>query len=75
MIDHLPGMEHKGGGLSSRQRAENEAEKILGTLGAGDSVNIVTAGQAAQSCFFELSHNVAEARQYLSAIKPHLWPC
>ncbi|HEY3899930.1 MAG TPA: BatA domain-containing protein [Chthoniobacter sp.] len=70
VIDHSLGMEHKGGGLSSRQRAENEAEKILATLGAEDSVNIITAGQAAQSCFFELSHNLAEARQYLAAIKP-----
>ena len=48
----------------------DEAEKILATLGAEDSVNIITAGQAAQSCFFELSHNLAEARQYLSSIKP-----
>jgi hypothetical protein len=70
VIDHSLGMEHKGGGLSSRQRAENEAEKIVAMLGAEDSVNIVTAGRSAQSCFFELSHNLPEARQYLSTIKP-----
>src|ERR1700753_4106734 len=51
VIDHSLGMEHKGGGLSGRQRAENEADKILATLGAEDSVNIITAGQAAQTCF------------------------
>jgi len=70
VVDHSLGMEHKGGGLSCRQRAENEAEKILATLGAEDSVNIITAGRTAQSCFFELSHNQAEARHFLGAIKP-----
>lgn len=70
VIDHSLSMEHKGGGLSSRQRAENEAEKILATLAAEDSVNIITAGQAPQTCFFELSRNHAEAKHYLSAIKP-----
>src|SRR5580704_17224496 len=38
VIEHSLSMEDKGGGLSSRQRAENEAEKILATLDAGDSV-------------------------------------
>jgi hypothetical protein len=70
VIDHSMSMEHQGGGLSSRQRAENEADKILGTLGAEDSVNIVTAGQSAQSCFFEMSHNHPEAKHFLAAIKP-----
>ena len=72
VIDHSLSMEHRGGGLSSRQRAENEAEKILATLGAEDSVNIITAGQVPQSCFFEFSRNHAEAKHFLSAIKPGL---
>src|SRR5882757_5076865 len=46
VIDHSLSMEHKGGGLSSRQRAENEADKIFATLGAEDSVNVITAGRA-----------------------------
>ncbi len=70
IVDHSLSMEHKGGGLSSRQRAENEADKILATLATEDSVDIVTAGQASQSCFFELSRHHAEARQFLSALKP-----
>ena len=65
VIDHSLSMEHKGGGLSSRQRAEDEADKILATLGADDSVNIITAGQAPRSCFFELSRNHAEARRFV----------
>lgn len=70
VIDHSLSMEHKGGGLSSRQRAENEADKILATLGAEDSLNIITAGQVPQSCFFELSRNHPEAKHFLNAIKP-----
>ena len=65
-------MEHKGGGVSSRQRAESEADKILATLGADDTVNIITAGQAPKSCFFELSRNHAEARRFVSELKPGL---
>jgi hypothetical protein len=70
VLDHSLSMEHRGGGLSSRQRAENEADKILATLGAEDSVNIITAGQVPQSCFFELSRNHAEAKHFLAAVKP-----
>ena len=48
VLDHSLSMEHKGGGVSSRQRAEAEAEKILATLGADDTVNVIAAGQAAE---------------------------
>ncbi|MDR3406566.1 MAG: VWA domain-containing protein [Chthoniobacter sp.] len=70
VVDHSLSMEHKGGGLSSRERAENEADKILTTLGAEDSVNIITVGQVPQACFFELSRNHAEAKHFLASIKP-----
>ena len=70
IIDHSLTMEYKGGGLSCRERAENEADKILATLGAEDSVNVVTAGQAPKACFFEFSRNHAEAKRFISAIKP-----
>ena len=46
IIDHSLSMEHKGGGVGSRQRAENEADKILATLGADDTVNVIAAGQS-----------------------------
>src|SRR5262245_44442247 len=39
IVDHSLSMEHKGGGVSSRQRAESEAQKIFATLGPDDTVN------------------------------------
>src|SRR6188768_728579 len=72
VLDHSLSMEHKGGGVSSRQRAEAEADKILATLGADDTVNIIAAGQAAKSCFFELSRNLPEARRFVTELKPGL---
>lgn len=72
VIDHSLSMEHKGGGVSSRQRAETEADKILATLGADDTVNVITAGQASKSCFFELSRNHHEAKRFVTAMKPGL---
>ncbi len=70
VLDHSLSMEHKGGGVSSRQRAEAEADKILATLGAEDTVNVITAGQAAKSCFFELSRNQNEARRFVAELTP-----
>jgi hypothetical protein len=72
VIDRSMSMENKGGGVSSRQRAENEAAKILATLGADDAVNIVPADGLPKAAFVEFSHNVAEARRYIGALKPGL---
>jgi hypothetical protein len=70
IIDHSLSMEHKGGGTSSRQRAEAEADKILATLGADDTVNIISAGQAPKSCFFEFSRSHGDAKRFVAEIKP-----
>ncbi len=72
VIDHSLSMEHKGGGVSSRQRAESEADKILAALGADDTVNVITAGQVPKSCFFELSRNHADAKRFVEELKPGL---
>jgi len=72
ILDHSLSMEHHGGGMTSRQRAEAEADKILATLSAEDTVNIISAGPAARSCFFELSRNQAEARRFVADLKPGL---
>jgi len=70
IIDQSLGMEYKGGGLSSRERAQNEADKILSTLGSEDSVNVIVAGSAPRECFFEFSRNHADAKRFIAAIKP-----
>jgi Aerotolerance regulator N-terminal/von Willebrand factor type A domain len=69
IIDHSLSMEHKGGGVSSRQRAETEADKILGTLGADDTVNVIAAGQSPKSCFFEFSRSHADAKRFVAEMK------
>jgi hypothetical protein len=69
IIDHSLSMEHRGGGVSSRQRAESEADKILATLGADDAVNVITAGQSPKSCFLEFSRNHADAKRFVAEIK------
>jgi hypothetical protein len=72
VIDHSLSMEHKGGGVSSRQRAESEAAKILATLGPDDAVNVILAGLVPRSCFVELSHNHGEATRFIAGLKPGL---
>ena len=69
IIDHSLSMEHKGGGVGSRQRAESEADKILATLGADDTVNVIAAGQSPKSCFFEFSRNHADAKRFVAEMK------
>jgi hypothetical protein len=70
VIDHSLSMEQQGGGLTARQRAASEADKILSTLGAEDMANVVLAGAAPATCFFDLSGQIAEARRYVQEIKP-----
>ncbi|HZQ48317.1 MAG TPA: BatA domain-containing protein [Verrucomicrobiae bacterium] len=72
MFDHSLSMEYKGEGVSCRQRAMAEAEKIIRTLGPDDFINIVLVEQSPSTCFVEFSRNQAEARQYVSGLKPGL---
>ncbi|HWY75072.1 MAG TPA: BatA domain-containing protein, partial [Verrucomicrobiae bacterium] len=70
LVDHSLSMEYKGEGVTSRQRAVAEAEKVLKTLGAEDYVNVVAVDQNPSTCFVEFSRNHAEARQFLANIRP-----
>jgi hypothetical protein len=72
IIDHSLSMEYRAGGVGCRQRAQNEADKILATLGADDLVDVVVAGQAPKACFVELSPKVDEARHFVMGIAPGL---
>jgi len=72
LVDHSLSMEYKGEGVTSRQRAVAEAEKVLKTLGAEDFVNVVAVDQNPSTCFVEFSRNHAEARQFLANIRPGL---
>jgi hypothetical protein len=72
ILDHSLSMEHRGGGVSSRQRAEAEAQKIFATLGADDTVNVIRAGQTPKACFVELSANHGQAQRFVTETKPGL---
>jgi hypothetical protein len=72
VIDQSLSMEHRGGGVSARQRAEIEADKILSTLSGADAVNVMLVGETTQTCFVNFSSNLTEARRFVHAIKPGL---
>lgn len=68
VIDHSMSMEYQLGGMTSRARAVIEAEKILGTLTASDSVNVIAAGPSAQLCSSDFANDPADARHFLHAL-------
>ena len=70
VIDHSLSMEHTGGGQSARQRAITSADQILAGLSADDVSNVIIAGPTAGTCFFDWSHNHAQARSFVSELKP-----
>ena len=70
IIDHSLSMEHQGGGVSSRQRAESEADKILATLGPDDTVNVILAGSVPTSCFVDFSTQLGETKRFVQNLKP-----
>ncbi len=72
VFDHSLSMEYKGEGVSCRQRAMAEAEKVIKTLGPDDFINIVLVEQSPSTCFVEFSRNQAEARQFLANLRPGL---
>jgi hypothetical protein len=72
LVDHSLSMEYKGEGVTSRQRAVAEAEKVLKTLDAEDYVNVVAVDQNPSTCFVEFSRNHAEARQFLANMRAGL---
>jgi hypothetical protein len=72
LLDHSLSMEYKGEGVSCRQRAMAEAEKVIKTLAPDDFLNIVLVEQSPVTCFVEFSRNRAEARQFLASLKPGL---
>ncbi|MES2571819.1 MAG: VWA domain-containing protein [Verrucomicrobiota bacterium] len=72
VIDQSLSMEAKSEGLSCRQRAENEADKIFNTLGPDDAVNVMLVGSTATTCFVDFSRSHAEAERFVQGIGPGL---
>lgn len=72
VIDRSLSMDYQQGGLTSRERAIIEADKILGTLGSDDEVNVLAVSQTSELCFAAFSRNLAEARRFIHAATPGL---
>jgi hypothetical protein len=72
MVDHSLSMEDKGDGPTSRERAVFEATKIIDSLRAEDTANIVLMEPNPVSCFVSFSSDSSEAKRFLNQIKPGL---
>jgi hypothetical protein len=70
VLDHSISMEDKGDGPASRERAVHEALKLMDSLGADDTVNILLADPNLTACFVSFSRDFAEARRFLNQLKP-----
>jgi len=65
MIDHSLSMQHRAGGESADQRARTEAERILGTLGEGDRVNVIRVGPEPVAAAHQPTLDFAKVRQFI----------
>ena len=72
VLDHSVSMEHKGDGPASRERAVYEATKLIDSLGAADTFNILLMEPNASTCFVSFSKETGEAKHFLSQLKPGL---
>jgi len=71
-LDHSVSMEHRGDGPTSRERAVHEALKLVESLSAEDSLNILLVDSALSTCFVAFSQDHAEARRFLGRLRPGL---
>ena len=70
VFDHSVSMEDTGDGPTSRERAVHEAEKLMDSLGADDTINILLADAGLTSCFASFTRDFAGARRFLHQLKP-----
>ena len=72
ILDHSVSMEHKGDGPTSRERAVYEATRLIDSLGADDTVNILLMEPNFSACFVSFSKDTTEAKRFLNQLKPGL---
>jgi hypothetical protein len=70
VLDHSVSMEDKGDGPSSRERAVHEAVRLIDSLGADDTVNILLAEPDLTACFVSFSGDFAGAKRFVNQLKP-----
>ena len=72
VFDHSVSMEHRGDGPTSRERALHEASKLIDSLDPDDTVNVLLMEPAPATCFVDFSRDHAEAKRFLTQLKPGL---
>jgi hypothetical protein len=70
IVDHSLSMEDKGDGPTSRERAAHETAKLIDSLSANDSVNVLLMGPNPTTCFVSFSKDFAGAKQFVNSLKP-----
>jgi len=70
VLDHSLSMEDRGDGPSSRERAVHEATRLLESLDAKDTVNLLLMDQSLATCFVTFTGDFGEARRFLSRLPP-----
>ena len=70
VIDHSLSLEHRGEGGTARERAVQEAGRLVDSLAAEDGVNVVLLEQTPSSAFPEFSRQHGEAKHWLERLPP-----
>jgi len=70
VIDNSLSMEYSSGGKRSRERASDEAERIINTLQGGDLVNIYSIGNEVASAFNQPGSDITLARKFIRSLEP-----
>src|SRR6185312_3759349 len=70
LLDHSLSMEDKGDGPTSREGAAHEATKLIDSLSANDSINVLLMSPSPTSCFVSFSKDFAGAKQFVNQLKP-----
>lgn len=69
LLDQSLSMEFKGEGITSRQKAVLEAEKLIDSLNPADKVNIILVSHVPISSFVDFSDDHAGAKRFLDRLK------
>ncbi|MCH2206093.1 MAG: VWA domain-containing protein [Lentisphaerales bacterium] len=68
LLDNTLSMQYGGGGITPRQQAMVELEKIVGSCSSKDHINLVSIDHRAQVCFDEPSINHNELLAYARSL-------
>ncbi|MGJ8634699.1 MAG: vWA domain-containing protein [Luteolibacter sp.] len=72
MVDHSLSMSHSENGTSARSRARAEVKRLLDSLEANDSFQLIRVGQSPKTAFTAFSTNKAAALKFLDQSPPPL---